>query len=64
MEVTKDFKVIIKEKYSENLYIQYDSLYQYHELGQTAEDSRIIFEKFANKVVEGQIYLVLPHQKV
>ena len=43
MEVTKDFKVIIKEKYSENLYIQYDSLYQYHELGQTAEDSRIIF---------------------
>ena len=48
MEVTKDFKVIIKEKYSENLYIQYDSLYQYHELGKTAEDSRIIFEKFAN----------------
>ena len=63
MEVTKDFKVIIKEKYSENIYIQYDSLYQYHELGQTAEDSRIIFEKFANKVVEGQIYLVLPSPK-
>ena len=63
MEVTKDFKVIIKEKYSENLYIQYDSLYQYHELGKTAEDSRIIFEKFANKVVEGQIYLVLPSHK-
>ena len=63
MEVTKDFKVIIKEKYSENLYIQYDSLYQYHELGQTTEDSRIIFEKFANKVVEGQIYLVLPASK-
>ena len=63
MDISKDFKVIIKEKYSENLYIQYDSLYQYHDLGKTAEDSRIVFEKFANKVVEGQIYLVLPSSK-
>jgi len=63
MELTKDFKVIIKEKYSENLYIQYDSLYQYHELADNADDSRIIFEKFANKVVEGQIYIVLPSTK-
>lgn len=60
LELEKEFKIIIKKKYSKNIYIQYDSLYSYHNMGKTSEESRLMFEKFANKVFEGQIYIVLP----
>lgn len=58
-----NFTIQIKKKYSENIYIQYDSLYNNYELGTNVDNSRMIFEKFANKIIEGQIYIVLPTEK-
>ena len=59
----EEFKIVFKEKYSENIYIQYDSTIFYQNLGKNVEESRMLFEKFAEKVCNGEIYIVLPSEK-
>ena len=56
-------KVILKKEYSENLYIQYDCNYIYESMGMNSDDARYKFEKYIEKVQEGEIYLLITTEK-